>query len=131
MKEVYKAVFSEFKKEPHSDFYNNLNGQLYSGKVPTGTELPYATFTVISNVADHTFNNTGEKVEIQLDIYAITTTQALTLFENCKEVFDNCELSVAGFTAHPLTRSLSLPQTEEEYSRYIVQYSLKLDLSGG
>lgn len=127
MKALFTALYNKFKATPANSFYTGLSGKLYPYEAPQGTVVPFATYSAPSNVTARTFTATQERVLIEISIYAGTHTSACDLFEYCKALFDDCQLSVTGYRAARMEREFAHEIKEEFYYRWIVEYGVWLE----
>ena len=124
MKALFEAIAERFSG---SALDTALDGQLFAGRAPQGTELPYGSYIQVSDVPSYTFDTTHERVTLQFDLYAREKGQAADLYEVLKAVFDDCRLNVSGYEFGKMERIFAQEIQEKHCWRWIVQHVVKLE----
>jgi hypothetical protein len=124
MKALFDAIFARFQD---SILHAVLAGKLYWDEAPQETRLPYAVCTLISDTPGYTFTDTHERVLIQFDLYAADHDTANDLYEGLKDLFDDCDLTVAGYRFGKMERISAQRIKEPHYWRWIVEYIVTLE----
>lgn len=89
--------------------YTKLSGQLYHTITPQSKTWPYGVFSFVSDVYEYQFVEDFENVLVQFDLYSNNSSpmEVEKLFTNLKDYFDNCSLTVAGYTHFKMVRQNS------------------------
>jgi hypothetical protein len=106
MKALFDAIYSKFNTT--NNFNTAIGGRLYIGAAPDGTAFPYAIYDLVSDDPDHYFDNDSiEEATIQISIYSNSPSAAAvgTIAVYCKSLFDDCALSISGYTFVSFIRS--------------------------
>lgn len=128
MKELFQAFITHFKAQPHNDLYTALSGKLYPDLAPQGTDMPYAVYTMVSGIPTRDLAGpSGERVVIQLDLYADTEAAIHDLYEKATALLDDCSLTVTGHMLIRFHRSFFHKFMEDTYKRYLIQYDVEID----
>ena len=124
MNELFKSIvthFTEIIEAVHNDFYIGLGGRLYYGHAPQECAKPYAIFWNVASVPDDTFSETIDDISIQFNIYSdlYSYTEAGSLLQKCRALYDGAALEVVGSRDIILTRSMSIPPWKENEDTWI------------
>lgn len=132
MKTLFTGIYSLFVAEPANAFYTAIGGRLYLGEAPQGATYPYCVYSMPSNVPEYYFS--GERLEeflIQFSIFDKdgSASDIGTLFENLKTLFDDCTVTVAGYTCLIFERSLArlIRHPADNVWQHTVQYEVTLE----
>ena len=108
MKALLSAIMTEIVG---SAFTTAIGGRLYLAEAPQDPTFPYAVYNIISESPDEYFvlSPALEEVSVSFTIYSEdeSAVEANDLFENLKTVFDNCVLTVTGYTHIHMWRTYS------------------------
>ena len=113
-------------------FKTALTGGMYLEMAPQGTNLPYATYSLITGRPDYYFSEMFEIAGIQFDIYAQTNAVRQDLYTKLTALYDDCKPTVTGYTSVIMERTfqhLLRDGTQNEIFRYIVEYSARIEKS--
>lgn len=112
----------------HNSFYTGLSGKMYLGFAPQDTTSPYAVYNLINDASDYQFIEQFEEVVIQFDIVSqsASAVECNTLFGYLISLYDNCSLTVSGYSHIRMDRLYSsLNYYSEDGSWvYTVQYRI-------
>jgi hypothetical protein len=101
MKDLFTGLYTEFATTPASSFYTALSGRMYLEEAPQGTAFPYAVYSLVNNSPDHYWTSRFEEATIDFNLYSDSTsgaTEITQLYEKLKEQFDDCSLTVSGYS---------------------------------
>lgn len=108
MKVLLQAIITEMAG---SDFNTNIGGRLFLSEAPPNSAYPYCVYDIISSVPDEYFvlSPALEDFGISFQIWTEETSavDVNDLFEDLKTVYDNCELTVTGYTFVHMWRTFS------------------------
>jgi len=130
MKNLLTAIYSKFTTGPPT-IYTNLGGKMYLAEAPQDTAMPYCVYDLISDVPEYHFGFQHESVLIQFSIYTddSSATNVMTYGTNLKALYDNCSMSVSGYTHIDFNRDQSdrlLRDPEGETWQWSVDYTVLL-----
>lgn len=133
MEAILTAIYDRYSAT--NTFKTACTGGMHLDIAPQGTALPYATFQWITGHPEYMFNPTAETIEyglVQFDIYASTNAVRQDLKTKLKARFDNCKLTISGYTALDMNRESDQDLrdgSQNEIFRSIVQYRVSAELS--
>lgn len=106
MKVLASAIVTKFTTAPYSDFYNDIDGQLYHTIAPQNVSFPYAVFSFIHDMYEYNFKSDFENVLLQFDLFSNSTSpvEIEDMFTHLKTFLDTAALSVTGYTQVYLRR---------------------------
>ena len=81
-----------------SAVYNDVGGRCYYDTADTN-DTPYIVYSIVSGVPDNVFQQTGESVLIQFDLFSALSAGKLeitTMYANLTALLDDCVLTIAG-----------------------------------
>ena len=113
-----------------NDFRTACTGGLHLEEAPQGTEMPYATFALVTGRPEYYFAGVHEVALIQFDIYAGSNVTRQDLYAKLTALFDDCKPTVAGYTSLVMQRMNQQSVREGEQNdvyRYIVEYSVMIE----
>lgn len=125
-----KVLTGLFTKFSGSALSTALGARMYSRYAPQGTAFPYATVDISTGAADETFSEAIEDLDVLFNLYSKSSseTEITGLLNNLIALYDNCSLSVTGYThlfmQRDITRSLSNP--EYGIRQYSVIYNVEI-----
>jgi len=92
-----------------SDIYAALGGRLYLSEAPQTAAMPYCVYDLISAEPEYHFGFRHETATIQFAIYTDdgSATNALTYGGYLKTLYDNCSLTITGYTHIDFNREQS------------------------
>lgn len=127
MKALFTGIWNKFAPVGAKPaLYTATGSRFYADMAPIGSQLPYCVYSMPVTTVDYWFNSRDEHVRIQIDLYAVTHTAACDLYENCKTLFDDCTLSVTGYSFGKMERVSAQKLAEENCWRWIVDYEVWL-----
>jgi len=144
MKSLFQAIMTRFNalsgadpNQVHNAFYTALSGRLYNSVAPQGkaqlpSGAPYCVFLMVSGVPEGTFTEIQENVLIQFSLFDSESSAGTVCdnYEKLTELFDDCELSVSGYTHIFMQReSQQLIREEEDPGiwHYMVEYRILIE----
>lgn len=96
MKAIRAAIIS---KMSGSAFATSIGGRLYDARVKPNPTWPYAAYFFIANTPGNVFVDDMNEVIVQFSIFsdASGTTEIMDICENLIALYNNAELSAAGW----------------------------------
>lgn len=133
MKALTQAIFA--KCAVGTSLHTAIGGRLFKGRAPSSAAYPFIVYEVISDVPTDTFTEHIEEVMIQFSIFSSNRQSAdevEDLFGYLKTLYDNCELTISGYTHILMTRGNASLMSEEvttksgteEIWHYAVEYTV-------
>lgn len=112
MKALSQAIFSKLSG---SLLDTDINGRLYKGQADDGAEFPYAVYQIVSDVPERTFTERFENVLIQFSLFSAASgsTEIEDMFSHLKALYDECSLSITGYTLNWMRMSNAVQMTDE------------------
>jgi len=105
MKALLQGIINELTG---TTLNTNIGGRFYLNEAPQNVAYPYVVYQIISEFPDEYFADTAdlEEISITMDIFSekASGVECNNLYENLKTAFDNCELTVSGYTHVSMTR---------------------------
>ena len=133
MNPVFTGVYNLFKALPANTFYTAIGGRLYKDQAPQGATFPYCVYFSVSDVDELNFTDEQEDFLIQFNIFSLnnSATEAGTLLESLKTMFDNCNLTVTDWRHLKFQRDFVIPNNDfsqvTPIQGYSVQYNVLLE----
>ena len=120
-------------------FYQAINGQLFEDEAPTGTQYPYAVYSVVAAPKERTFTEIYTNILLQLSIFSsnMDSSEIKGLYQKAAALFDECSLSVTGSTLvwmreenlTTLVEEVTTQTGTERVRAYHVDYDIKVSLN--
>ena len=113
--------------------------KLYDTRAPLKAAFPYATFRLVSCVADNTMGSEGENILIQFNLFSEqkSAAQVEAMLEALKgqpahatKGFDFCTLTVVDYTCLCVIRESITKLQVEKIWQYTVVYRIMLQYTG-
>lgn len=107
MKVLLQAIITEIVG---TDLSTNIGGRLYLSEAPQNVSFPYCVYDLISEIPDEYFSSPDlEEVVLSFGLFSEneSSIEVQDLFENLKTVYDNCALTVTGYTHVSMYRTFS------------------------
>ena len=101
MDDLFSAIYTEFSSVPLSSFYSGTSGQLYLEEAESTAEMPYAVYNMVNSNHDWTWSSDFEETVFDFNLFSDSTggaTEITALYEKMKDQFDNCSLTVTGYS---------------------------------
>ena len=98
MKALRNAIYA---KNAGSALDTLISGQIFYGKVPTGTRYPYVVFYRISGSPERTFTEEYDNPLIQFSVFSAdpnSSNEVHEIADAVKALYDECSLSITGYT---------------------------------
>ncbi len=113
MKALTDAIWG--KCTSATDLYADIGGRLFKGRAPQGAELPYVVFFVVSSVPEKTYTDDLENALVQFSLFSKTESivEVEGMFSHLKALYDECDLSVTGYSAIWMRRQNATLMSEE------------------
>lgn len=120
--------FTELTGGNHNSLYNSVSGKMYLTEAPQGTTYPYIVYHLITGTQNYQFVENFEEVVIQFDIVSqnSSSTEANTIFGYLMSLYDECTLTVTGYSHIRMDRHYySLDRyVEDNVWVYVSRYSV-------
>jgi len=130
MNALLTAIYNKFTAAPVNTLYTALNGRMFTRYAPQGTIFPYAVLDIVSGVSDWTFDYDFDDIDIQFNLFSQSSgeTEIGNLLSYLRSLYDDCTLSVSGYTHLFMRYSQywSLSQPDDSVRQYTVQYRILL-----
>ena len=131
MKQLFTGIYSKFTTGAPT-IYTNLGGRLRLHEARQGETLPYCVYYMIGDSPDYYFG--AEKTfstTIQFSLFdeSASFENIGTYFDNLCALYDECTLTVTGYTFLRMERTWAYPLRDEEERvwQYTVQYRITLE----
>ncbi len=134
MNDLFSAIVTHYSSDPLA---SSLTG-MYNTEAPQDAELPYAVFSLISDVPEWTFSENFENCLLQFNIFSneISPVEICALYELLKgdvdvgTGFDFLDLPVTDYEIVSLIRENAILTRTEKIWQYNVTYRLELQKTG-
>ena len=113
----------------HNSLHIAVGGRLHNEGAPLNTPSPFISLHEISDMYEYNFTDDFENVLIQFNIYSNTIPELNTLFGYMKTLFDNCSLSVSGYSHVYMRREQSYKMKRDDYYQRTVEYRILVEKS--
>ena len=126
MEVLLKGIYA---KKAGSTLNTAIGGRLYVGSAPQKITFPYVVYDIITNTTMGVLQDTtGEEITLQFSIFSNkkTVAEINTLFENLKTVYDECSLTITGYTHMRMFRNFSslIRDVENNIWAYHIEYTI-------
>lgn len=125
MQALFSAIMTKFSG---SSLSTNLVGRMYASEAKQGVSKPYGVFSIVSNTVDYTFDSRTEDILLQFNLVSESRSvvEINSLFEDLKTLYDDCILTVSGYSHVKMERDFSylMRDAEENEWNYAVQYRI-------
>ncbi|MCP4704010.1 MAG: hypothetical protein GY865_05315 [candidate division Zixibacteria bacterium] len=130
MNSLFAGIWNHFSATTGSGFYNDVSGRMYLGHAPQESTFPYCVYFSVSDFDELDFTDEREDFLIQFNVFSEnnSATQAGTLLESLKTMFDNCSLTVTNWRHLKFQRSLVVPNNDLTQQPPIHGYSIEYDV---
>lgn len=130
MTELDTAIIAKFKTktgEVFNSLYTSVSGRMYNEKASLDTPQPFIVFHEITDMYEYNFTDDFENIVIQFNIYADTVGETNSIFGYLKALYDNCSLTVTGYTHIYMRRERSYRMRLDNYFSRIVEYRILVE----
>ena len=133
MNSLFTAIYNRFSATTTSGFYNDISGRLYHNNAPQGATFPYCVYFSVDDDNELDFTDEREDFLLQFNIFSQnnSASQAGTLLESLKTMFDNCSLTVTGWNHLQFLRDRVIPNNDfsqvPPLQGYSVEYNVLLE----
>ena len=111
-------------------FKTAVDSKMYTRYAPQGTTYPYAIFDIVTGIGDWNFTQEFDDIDVQFNLFSQSSseTEIGTLYSTLRALYDDCTLTVAGYTAlfMQYDQYWSSMNVDEEIRQYTVQYNILL-----
>lgn len=121
---IDKVLTGIFTKFTGSALSTALGGRMYSRFAPQGTAFPYAVVDVPTSVHGGMFVEDIEDLDVLFNLFSQSKseTEITGLLNNLITLYDDCTLTVTGYTHLFMERDITRSLSDPEYG--IRQYSV-------
>jgi len=113
MKQLSVGIYNLFTG---SAFATDIGNRFYKGQGPVSATYPYCVYLLPTDIPEYTFSEIYETVMVQFSIFssAASSTEIEDALTHLKALYDDCALSVTGYTTVWMRRTGgTLPGKEE------------------
>ena len=131
MKQLFTGIYSKFTTGAPT-IYTNLGGRLRIHEARQGETLPYAVYYMTGDGPDYYFGAERTfSTTMQFNIYdgSSSPENVCTYFDNLCALYDECKLTVTGYTFLRMERTWAylLRDEEERVWQYVIQYRVTME----
>ncbi|MFA6100452.1 MAG: DUF3168 domain-containing protein [Patescibacteria group bacterium] len=136
MDALLTAIFSKLSG---SNFSNDVGGRIFVDQAPANAEFPYAVINIVSDVPENVFAKLGESVMVQFSLFSTSTSlvEITGMFNDLKALFDDCSLTITGYTLSWCRRSnlttmaedITTPEGTSLCRHWAVDYEIDIEAS--
>ena len=133
IKLLFTAITTYFNAgAPAGNLYTSVGGRFYLNEAPQGATLPYIRYQMISDIPEYWFvDKIHETFSIQFSLFSESpsATEILNIYTYLSAYFDDCDITVAGYTDLKFERSAVYPLTrdaEDQTWHLPVEYTVLL-----
>lgn len=122
-----------YAKLAGSDLNTAIGGRLYLNIAPQRVSYPYVVYSMVSSMLGWDFAHEQDEFILQFNIYSQSksSSEAGTILGHLKTLYDDCSLTVAGYTHYFMQREqvISLLETDIDppIQGYMVEYRILLE----
>jgi hypothetical protein len=133
MKELFAGIYGKFAPVGvKPTIYTNLSGRLRLYEAKQGELFPYCVYSLIGDAPDYWFlSERQESYTLQFSLFTDdrSSENIGTYFNNLTALYDECDLTVSGYTFLIMRREWSylLRDTIDSVWQYILQYNVLLE----
>jgi len=130
------GVFTALTAGVNNDFYDDIQGRLFKGRAPEGTQYPYAVFMLISVVPTRTFSEHFEDSLIQFSLFSSTSSSSEVedMFTHVKALYDEAQFDITENeliwmryeNAQLMPDAVTTPEGTFEIWHYAVDFEIKM-----
>ena len=127
--------FSELIGGVHNPFYLAVDGRLYDTQAPENAVLPYAVYSVISDVPDWTFTTYFEDIRVQFDIFSKenSAVEIDGIYTKFLALWDWCSLTISNniflYMRRELVRRFRETEPQASYWHFSIDYMIKVEIT--
>lgn len=130
MKVVFDAIYAKFNTT--NSFKTAVSSQFDPHTARQGTAVfPYAVYSMITHIPDRDFSHIREEFTFQISVFSQKKSpiEALTIGGYCTSLFDDCALTVTGYSQLYMVRESERIFRDDENNvwQWIVDYELTIE----
>lgn len=127
MQVLFQAIENEYSN--NAALVAALTHGLHREKAPEGTQMPYGVIRNVNKSPFPTFTEDSEDFIVQFDIYDNDSKWSVidNIVDKLETCFDDCVLTVTGYTCIHMTRGPGFPMIEDGMYRYSVRYTCLIE----
>lgn len=130
MQALLTGIYTLFNADPSGAFYTDVAGRMYTRRAPEGTPYPYAVLILPTLPHTWTFDSDHYTVDVQFNIFSQSEseTEIGDMYDHLVALFDDCSLTVAGWTAMKMVRTNAVPNDDamEGVRGWSIMYEVEL-----
>lgn len=133
MNSLFQAIWNKFSATTTTGFYNDISGRLRHNVAGQSDPFPYCVYFSVSDDDELDFSEEREDILMQFNIFTQnnSASQAGTLLESLKTMFDNCSLTVTGWRHLQFQRGMVYPNNDftqvPPVQGYSIEYNVLLE----
>ena len=118
---------------------SDIGGRLFTDYAPEGVDYPHVVFFIVTANPEYTFKDTLEDITVQFSIFSTSESavEISTIAKDLKAVYDDCALSVTGYTRIWMVRkgtvtnieNMDAPTGTPLVRHTAIDYGVKLQLT--
>ena len=133
MNSLFTAIWNRFSATTSTGFYNDISGRLRLNGALQSDPFPYCVYFSVDDDNELDFSDEREDFLLQFNIFTqnSSASQAGTLLESLKTMFDDCSLTVTGWRHLQFQRGNVYPNNDfsqiPPVQGYSVEYNILLE----
>jgi hypothetical protein len=130
MNSLFQGIYDHFSATTTTGFYSDVSGRMYHNVAPQESVFPYCVYFSVDDVDDLDFTDEHEEFTIQFNIFSQNNSarEAGNLLESLKNMFDNCNLNVTGWSHLQFQRDMVTPNNDFNQVPPIQGYGVTYDV---
>jgi hypothetical protein len=128
MNALLTGIYTKFNVA--NTFKTATGGRMYTRYAPQNTAYPYAVLHIVTGMGDWNFTQEFDDIDVQFSLFSQSTseTEIGTLYSTLRSLYDDCALSVTGYTHlfMQYDQYWSQYNADENIRKYAVQYNILL-----
>ena len=138
MKNLSTAIYVHFNelndRGNRNAFWTDVQGKLYKGRAPEGTQFPYAVFSLVAENHTKTYAEHFRNPLIQFSLFSgySSTDEIEDMYTDLKLLFDEAEFSITNneLVSCRVENAELIPEifTTKQWTREIWHYAVDFDL---
>lgn len=124
MKELLTAIYTKYTG---CALASSLTGGLHADEAPPETAFPFGVLTVVDVNPIYTMNTVHELARVQFDLFHNNHSSLLDIYDSLRTIFDDCTLSVTGYSFVSMIRSSAQKVRDGDYWRVSVDYMVRYE----
>ena len=132
MKPLFEGIYTLFTADTEDDLYQAVSGRFYMGSAPQDATYPHIVYSLVSDMPDEHLSDSPliEDILLQFSLYSQkkSASEVADMFTYLKAMFDDCIVTVSGYSLIEFTRDQANLIRDEENNiwHYAVDYNVIL-----